>query len=571
MPAVSRISAAADWLLKLPLIWGALACLAFYCLLMGVGNSTTEQYFGVPGQTDLGNVVKLTITSMFFVGATALVMRLGGLAGQFTALQRRVLDPKPEGGHPVEDAELLVEQLDRQPVYLQDTYLVRRLRDAIDHVRRTASADSLQRELRRLEDADLARMSSGYGLTRIVIWAIPILGFLGTVIGITIAIRELNPDPKALEASLQDVTRGLSVAFDTTAVALALSMVLMFFKFFVERVEERVLAAVDERVNSDLVGRFQQYGGGNDPMAASVHRMCDQVVRAVETMAARQADLWAEAISETHSQWANVTSATSETLQETLTQGLREGLRDHATGLTQGVESQLAALNDRLGAQTDAFASSLEGGMRSLTTSVGEEVATLRSAVAEQVAALNASVEQHGARLEHGAETLLGNLRTGLERMAELLVEALERHGDALTHAEEELASENRRHLSEVEAALGEAMVLSADRQEKLIGRSETLLRDMQNALVDAAGATVAHQEQLVKQGEVLLKVVDATGQVRELESALSNNLETLGRTHNLEETLLSLSASIQLLSARVSGPKQGALSPHSDPKSHAA
>ena len=101
---------------------------------------------------------------------------------------------------------------------------------------------------------------------------------------------------------------------------------------------------------------------------------------------------------------------------------------------------------------------------------------------------------------------------------------------------------------------LGEAMALSADRQETLIERSEQLLKEMQAALANSAGATVEQQAQLVKQGEVLLKVVDATGQVRRLEESLNNNLATLSRTQSLEETLLSLSAAIQLLSAKAGG-----------------
>jgi ElaB/YqjD/DUF883 family membrane-anchored ribosome-binding protein len=143
------------------------------------------------------------------------------------------------------------------------------------------------------------------------------------------------------------------------------------------------------------------------------------------------------------------------------------------------------------------------------------------------------------------------------------------------------LAKENRRHLCEVEAALGEAMVLSADRQEKLIRQSEQivqelqttlnqstilaadrheqllrhgeeLLREIQQALGSAASATIEQQEQLVRQGEILLKVVDATGQVKQLENTLNSNLSSLSRSHNFEETLLSLSAALQLLSARL-------------------
>lgn len=548
---MSRISSAADWLLKLPIIWGAIACLTFYAMLASVNNQVLNQYFGGFGSAELGNLIKLSITVMFFIGCTAMVMRLIGLAGQLGVMHRRLIEPKTPGGQQARDADSLLAQLRDQPSYLQGTYMIRRLRQSLEQVRRKDSAESLEEDLRRLEASEYERMASGYAMTKIIVWAIPILGFLGTVIGITIAIGKLSPE--ALESSLDAVTAGLSVAFDTTAIALALSLVLTFMMFFVKSREEALLTQVDERAIEELVGRFQLYGGANDPNAAAVLKMCEQVVRAVETLSARQIDLWAEAVSETHNQWANVTAATTDTLKQALVTGLKDGLRDHATGLTVGVESQLSDLNRSLTTQNEEFATGIREQVESLGKGIAEQTTQLSSSVLQQTELMSQSVAQHAEQLNQGADGLLGNLRAGLERMAELLVEALGQHGEALTTAEKELATENRRHLGEVEAALGEAMVLSADRQEKLIGRSETLLKEMQDALVSAAGATVQHQEQLVRQGEVLLKVVESTGQVRQLEEALNQNLNSLGRAHNFEETLLSLSAAIQLLSARVS------------------
>jgi light-regulated signal transduction histidine kinase (bacteriophytochrome) len=121
-----------------------------------------------------------------------------------------------------------------------------------------------------------------------------------------------------------------------------------------------------------------------------------------------------------------------------------------------------------------------------------------------------------------------------------------------MTANEQELAEQNRQHLSEVEAALGRSMSSAAERQEKLIRQSEELLKEMQIALVEAAGATVRQQEQLVRQGDVLLKVVDATGQIATLEDTLASNLVAVQKAHNFEEMAINLSAAIQLLSARL-------------------
>jgi len=349
-------------------------------------------------------------------------------------------------------------------------------------------------------------MHAGYASLRIIIWAIPILGFLGTVIGITVAIANLSPE--ALERSMSEVTQGLGVAFDTTAEALALTMILMFAKTLVEKVDNRLLAAVDARVSEELVGRFQETAVGNDPNVAVIRRMSQQVVEAVESLAARQADVWKSSIDETNEHWASVATTTATVVRESLSAAMRENLDRHA-----------------------------------------KLVADSASKHAER---LTASAVQHAERLDNSAHSTIGHLREGLEKLAELLVEALHRHGEVLTAGEKELAGENRQHLSEVQAALGQSMVIAAERQEHLVRQSEHLLKEMQIALVEAAGATMRQQEELVRQGDVLLKVVDATGQIKKLEEVLGQNLAAVHHAGSFEEMVLNLSAAIQLLCARL-------------------
>ena len=107
-------------------------------------------------------------------------------------------------------------------------------------------ADTIESHLHYLEDADVGRSQQSYALVRIIFSTIPILGFLGTVVGITMAIAELDLSAAGMDKSLPAVIAGLSVAFDTTAQSLALATIMLFVKFCVEKVENRLLAAVDE-------------------------------------------------------------------------------------------------------------------------------------------------------------------------------------------------------------------------------------------------------------------------------------------------------------------------------------
>jgi hypothetical protein len=74
----------------------------------------------------------------------------------------------------------------------------------------------------------------------------------------------------------------------------------------------------------------------------------------------------------------------------------------------------------------------------------------------------------------------------------------------------------------------------------------------VQKALNRSADAALAQQQELVRQGDVLLKVVDATGHVKQLEEQLNRNLTALAGAKHFEEMVTSLAAAIQLLSARL-------------------
>ena len=55
------------------------------------------------------------------------------------------------------------------------------------------------------------------------------------------------------------------MAFDTTALALVLSILLMFAQFLTSRVESVLLEGVDDQVAQQLVGRFEELGTQTDP------------------------------------------------------------------------------------------------------------------------------------------------------------------------------------------------------------------------------------------------------------------------------------------------------------------
>ncbi len=323
----------ASAVLRWPVLWGGMAALGFYSLIRGgvLQGQFVQRYFA-------SHPVEYLAVTLFFVAIATLILKAFDIAAQMATVNGELLEPRPAGRQPIEDCDGMLEQIDTDGP-AGGSYLRNRLREAVLHVKRKASAESLDEQLRHLSDMDELRSQSSYGLVRTIIWAIPILGFLGTVIGITLAIAELNP--KDFDASIQAMTAALYTAFDTTALALSLSIPLVFAVFYMVRFESRLLEAVDRRTEEELVGRFQQSAVAADPQASAVRRMGEVVVRATETLVQRQSQLWQETIGAAHQHWSQLSSHTAQQAEATITAALEASLSKHAGQLVASERSTM--------------------------------------------------------------------------------------------------------------------------------------------------------------------------------------------------------------------------------------
>ena len=192
-----------------------------------------------------------------------------------------------------------------------------------------------------LADVDVGRSQAAFSLFRVIVWAIPIMGFLGTVIGITMALNGI--DKNHLDESMQAVLAGLGLKFDTTALALAMSMGLMFVHFFVDRAEAILLERVDRRVEEEFAGRFPQLPSGADGQVAAVRRMAETMVQMTERLVQRQAELWQASMEAAAGRWARLTDGAAEAVKKGLVDSLTESLKGHAKQLAGGRTSRRAS------------------------------------------------------------------------------------------------------------------------------------------------------------------------------------------------------------------------------------
>ncbi|MEX2171731.1 MAG: MotA/TolQ/ExbB proton channel family protein [Pirellulales bacterium] len=117
--------------------------------------------------------------------------------------------------------------------------------------------------LRSQGDQDASMMETSYSLLRGFIWAIPVLGFIGTVLGLSDAIGGFGSvlgsgaEMNEITGSLKEVTAGLAVAFDTTLEALVAALVLQIVYTFLHKSEEEFLDSCSEYCHRNIVNRLR--------------------------------------------------------------------------------------------------------------------------------------------------------------------------------------------------------------------------------------------------------------------------------------------------------------------------
>jgi hypothetical protein len=176
------------------------------------------------------------------------------------------------------------------------SWLAYRVYCALEFLQNRGSAQEFDDQLRALADNDALALDGSYSLTRFITWAIPILGFLGTVLGITEAISGVTPE--VLEKSLSTVTDGLALAFDTTALGLALTMVTMFVSFLTERAEQNILEIVDQYAEQNVGHRFERPDISLSPTDDRFRSQIDGALKSIQQAVEKQAEPWARALAE---------------------------------------------------------------------------------------------------------------------------------------------------------------------------------------------------------------------------------------------------------------------------------
>ncbi len=165
-----------------------------------------------------------------------------------------------------------IDHIYKLPHRLRDSLMVNRIRKGMELFEKRNNNGEVSTFLGSQSDIDANRISGSYTLLKVLLWAIPILGFIGTVQGLSQAVGSLSAgatDPEALKASINSLTKGLGVAFDTTLLGLILSMIMSFPMAIMQKNEEEMLTEIDAFCTEKLLPKLNDSQTGTNSLLLS--------------------------------------------------------------------------------------------------------------------------------------------------------------------------------------------------------------------------------------------------------------------------------------------------------------
>ncbi|MGB5339089.1 MAG: MotA/TolQ/ExbB proton channel family protein [Gammaproteobacteria bacterium] len=154
----------------------------------------------------------------------------------------------------LEDTRDLAERIQSLPASMHHYLLPRALLTAIERFAATRNVQDVSTAARDICNSEGDRMESELSIIRYIAWAIPSVGFIGTVRGIGDALGQAH---RAVEGDITGVTSSLGVAFNSTFIALVISIVLMFFIHQLQLMQERLVLDSERYVDHWLIRRLR--------------------------------------------------------------------------------------------------------------------------------------------------------------------------------------------------------------------------------------------------------------------------------------------------------------------------
>lgn len=190
------------------------------------------------------------------------------IAAQSEALERDLIPEDPKFSLSDETVAGTLEHLYAVASEPRDYMLYNRILLTLSNFKNMGRIGDVEDVLRSRASNDANAAEASYTILKGFIWAVPVLGFIGTVIGLSAAMGQFGTVLKSatnldtLKPALMGVTAGLSTGFETTMQGLIAALILQLAMTSLRRREEQMLAHFDDYCDAQVIGKLRIHGRG---------------------------------------------------------------------------------------------------------------------------------------------------------------------------------------------------------------------------------------------------------------------------------------------------------------------
>lgn len=195
-----------------------------------------------------------TCLILFLWAMAILIYKSVSVLRQQQQLHQDLLHIPPDLPIGREDIRELNQRLSSYPEVQQHFLLLRGMQTALERYAVSNTIQDVATAVKNLCESQADRQESELSIIRYIAWAIPSVGFIGTVRGIGNALGQAH---RAVEGDITGVTQALGVAFNSTFVALVISIFLMFFIHQVQLMQERLVLDCENYIDHRLIKRLK--------------------------------------------------------------------------------------------------------------------------------------------------------------------------------------------------------------------------------------------------------------------------------------------------------------------------
>ena len=153
--------------------------------------------------------------------------------------------------------------LEALPPDIRETPLVKTLMTSLRRFLITQDVQNTSDAIESSVEALALKQDAENSMIRYLIWAIPSIGFIGTVRGIGQALSQAD---QALAGDIAGMTESLGIAFNSTLVALLISIALMFMLHQLQRLQDNLVVDTQDYCEAFLLNRISKGGDDDHPV-----------------------------------------------------------------------------------------------------------------------------------------------------------------------------------------------------------------------------------------------------------------------------------------------------------------